>query len=76
MRSIAQPLTLQRGDLLHCLHCHRWHPLTGGDAGSTLQHIREMLYFTCKKGTYYGGSVGGTARYPTKSVDDVEKGGR
>ena len=69
----TEPLTLQRGDLLHCPHCHQWHALTGGDAQSGLGHVRAMLYFECGTGTYFAGSVGGQARYPTKR--GTEKGG-
>ena len=58
--------TLQRGDLLHCPHCRQWHPLTGGDADSTLEHERAMLCFACRKGTYFAGNVGGQSRYPTR----------
>ena len=67
------PPPLAPGDLLHCPHCHGWHPLALNisDVRST-DYSDAMLFFKCKDGSYYAGQVGGTSGFETKRPAAVD----
>ena len=60
-----QSQALRPGDLLRCPHCQQWHPLTGNPTAEH-EYVRSMLFFECRKGRYFAGTIGGCARYATK----------
>jgi hypothetical protein len=53
---------LQSGDLLQFPHCRQWHALTSNPTAPH-EYVRTRLFFDCRKGRYFGGTIGGDARY-------------
>ena len=53
---MQQVHALAAGGLLHCPHCHRWHPLmlTSSTVTST-PYADDVPFFECAKGRYYAG---------------------
>lgn len=71
MMMTSADTTLAEGQEIRCPHCRRWHALHRADSGTGGDHpyATEMLFFTCdrRRGTYYAGQAGGTARHPVRA---------
>ena len=58
--------SLAVGDLIKCLHCHRWHPAEKTESGSQTDYATRMLYIRCGPRTYFVGAEGAPARDPAR----------
>lgn len=56
---------IEAGDEIRCPHCRRWHVLVQPYRTGT-QFTTEMLMWECRRGQYYAGQRGTSARYPTR----------
>jgi len=62
------PEPLAPGHELRCPHCGRWHTITKYPGTEGTAYTLEMLFFECRKGRYYAGQTGGSARYSTRTA--------
>jgi hypothetical protein len=60
---------LAEGDLIHCLHCHRWHLSEKISSGSATDYAALMLYIRCGPHLYFVGAEGSPARDPKRVRD-------
>jgi hypothetical protein len=61
------PKFLEPGDEIHCLHCHRWHPVHCRPAASETPDSTRMLFWECRGHRYYAGHVGTQSHHPARS---------
>jgi len=69
---VAIDRALQPGDLLHCPHCRHWHALTGNPTAEH-EYVRAMLFFECRNGRYFAGTIGGRSSYAVKRAAGLEE---